>query len=99
MSTQTISLEEAFRAMFYFLEHEIQLDKSEDILMLIGALAWDTWTDGRPADPAAWEDWLNAVRQAKENTELNRLMKAISKTTESSLTTEHIEPPPAAPRQ
>jgi hypothetical protein len=24
--------------------------------------------DGRPADPAAWEDWLDAVRAALEGT-------------------------------
>ncbi len=27
-----------------------------------------TMPDGRPADPAAWEDWLDAIRAVLEDT-------------------------------
>jgi hypothetical protein len=68
-NNELLTLEQAFCAMFYFLEHEYELTKSDDIGAMLGSLDWTVWVgcDG-PADPAAWQDWKDAVKKAaKEN--------------------------------
>lgn len=68
MENKKLTLEQAFCAMFYFLEHEYILTKSDDIGAILGSLDWTIWSDSvGPADPAAWEDWLNAVKKAQED--------------------------------
>lgn len=52
------------RAMFYFLEGEYELTKSDELGEILGSLSWHIWADGRPADPAACQDWETAVRKA-----------------------------------
>ncbi|WP_368931839.1 hypothetical protein [Achromobacter xylosoxidans] len=64
MKEQVLTVEEAYRAMFYFLEGEYELTKSDELGGILGSLSWHIWTDGRPADPAAWQDWETAVRKA-----------------------------------
>lgn len=85
MIMKTLTLEQAFEAMFYFLEHEYEMTKSADIGGLLGSLSWEVREDRRPADPAAWQDWLDAA---------GRLSAHPSR---SSLATEHSAPPPDPP--
>ncbi|MGQ7816222.1 hypothetical protein [Metapseudomonas furukawaii] len=67
-SEKNLTPKQAFCAMFYFLEHEYSLTKSDDIGAMLGSMDWTIWSDGAgPADPAAWEDWLDAVRKAQKD--------------------------------
>ncbi|MBB1631345.1 MULTISPECIES: hypothetical protein [Cupriavidus] len=66
MNESELTIEQAYRAMFYFLEHEYELTKSDELGGILGSLSWQVWEGGHgPADPAAWNDWLEAVRKAK----------------------------------
>jgi len=66
MSDSMLTIEQAFCAMFYFLEHEYALTKSDDIGAMLGSLDWKILSDNSgPADPAAWEDWLDAVKSSE----------------------------------
>jgi hypothetical protein len=65
MSEKKLTVEQAYRAMFYFLEHEYQVTKSDELGGMLGSLSWHVWADGHgPADPAAWRDWQDAVQKA-----------------------------------
>ncbi|WP_081608097.1 hypothetical protein [Metapseudomonas furukawaii] len=67
-NNKVLTLEQAFCAMFYFLEHEYALTKSEDIAIMLSSLDWTVLADNSgPPDPAAWEDWLDAVKKAQED--------------------------------
>lgn len=60
-----LSIEQAYRAMYYFLEHEYELTKSDELGGMLGSLSWQIWKgNSGPADPAAWQDWQDAVRKA-----------------------------------
>jgi hypothetical protein len=61
MSDQ-LSTREAYEAMFRFLEAHYDRTGSHELGTLLGGLAIDE--DGEPMDPAAWTDWLAAVRIA-----------------------------------
>lgn len=64
MNTENISLsiKEAYIAMYIFLENEYELTGSSDIGGLLGGLS--LLANGSTADPAAWSDWVDAVRKA-----------------------------------
>ena len=64
MSKHQVSVEQAYRAMFYFLEKEYEMTKSDEIGGMLGSLSWEITGGNGPADPAAWDDWLEAVRKA-----------------------------------
>lgn len=71
MSDQKLTIEQAYRAMFYFLEHEYEyeyeyeLTKSDELGGMLGSLSWQIWEGGHgPADPGAWQDWQDAVKKA-----------------------------------
>lgn len=71
MAYQFLSVEQSYRAMFYFLEREYELTQSDELAGLLGSLSWQIWQTGHgPADPDAWQEWLNAVEKAK-NTDDN----------------------------
>jgi hypothetical protein len=61
MKKKLLSPEQAFRAMFVFLNqyHQRTTGKAElgDVL---GDIQLNE-SDGMPADPAAWDDWLSAM--------------------------------------
>ncbi|WP_343575830.1 hypothetical protein [Pseudomonas sp.] len=62
---KTLTIEQAFCAMFFFLEHEYELSKSEDIAIMLSSLDWTLLSDeSGPPDPAAWQDWKEAVKKA-----------------------------------
>ncbi|UOK71219.1 hypothetical protein [Ancylobacter polymorphus] len=68
-----MTIREAYRTMFLFLEKEWELTGRPDELgSLLGSLS--TLEDGLPVDPANWEQWLEAVKAARESTdEITRL--------------------------
>lgn len=53
----------AYRAMFRFLENYWERGgrNDEDIAALLGSMNLDTFPGDEPADPAMWDDWLEAI--------------------------------------
>jgi hypothetical protein len=66
MSDSLLSPNEAFRAMFKFLEaYYIREGHKGDLVSVLSDI--QTISDDRlPADPAAWNDWLDAIRSVRE---------------------------------
>lgn len=54
---------QAYAAMFAFLEHRYRLTESDDLGALLGSMS--LLPGGSTADPAIWEDWLNAIKEAE----------------------------------
>jgi hypothetical protein len=49
---------EVFQAMILFLETYYEQTQADDIGALLGSL--QLLEDGKPADPALWQDWLKS---------------------------------------
>ena len=65
MNEQKLTIEQAYRAMFYFLEQEYELTKSDELGGMLSSLSWKIWAGNHgPADPGAWQDWQEAVSKA-----------------------------------
>lgn len=64
-----LTTEQAFRAMYYFLENEYKLTQIDEILSLLSSLDWTTFSFPGPADPGTWNEWLDAVNMALERNE------------------------------
>lgn len=63
-----MTVPEAYRAMFLFLEKEwVLTGKPDELGSLLGSMS--TLEDGSPVDPAIWPQWLEAVKAAREGTE------------------------------
>ena len=64
---ERLTVNEAYRAMFIFLEQYYERDgcQSDDIAVMLSGMAQTIWDDGGTNDPAQWSDWLKAVRTAK----------------------------------
>jgi len=61
MKKKLLSSEQAFRAMFLFLcEYHKRTGGQAKIADVLGDVQLNR-TDGMPADPAAWDDWLAVV--------------------------------------
>ena len=58
-----ITVREGFAAMFKFLEAHYGRTKSDDVACLLGSLT--LLPDGSTLDPAAKDDWLRAVDEAR----------------------------------
>ncbi len=58
-----LTKKEAFLAMYSFLEHEYEMTKSDDIGGLLGSMS--LLQDGGTADPAAMQDWEDAIKKVK----------------------------------
>ena len=58
----TLSPEQAFAAMFVFLDEYYQRTNGTAVLADVLGDIQLLPDDGMPADPAAWEDWLAAIR-------------------------------------
>ena len=58
---QRLSAEQGFQAMSFFLRG----GRRDDLGVVLSDI--QTLPDGRPADPAAWEDWLKAAQTVLEN--------------------------------
>lgn len=62
MMDKPLTYEEAYKAMFVFLEHMYKTTKSADIGSLLGDMSM--LADGMPADNAVWPRWTEAIDQA-----------------------------------
>ena len=63
MSHYTLSEDEAFLAMSRFL-WAFANRSGNDLFGLLGDLHMEA--DGRPTDPAAWDEWIASVRAVKD---------------------------------
>ncbi|WP_432663370.1 hypothetical protein R9X47_22665 [Wukongibacter baidiensis] len=59
-----LSKKEAYKAMILFLENYYSLSNSEYIADLLSSMM--LLGDGKPADSALWEDWIEAVNKTIE---------------------------------
>ena len=57
-----LTSQQAFLAMFSFLEAHYQRSKADDVGALLGSMS--LLQDGQPADPAVASDWQVAVQAA-----------------------------------
>ncbi|WP_255429288.1 hypothetical protein [Ramlibacter albus] len=57
--------------MVFFIEHLFEMTRSDDLAGILGGL--QVAADGRPMDPAAWTDWLDAVSRARLNSHSDEL--------------------------
>jgi hypothetical protein len=64
VGNQKLTVEQAYRAMLAFLEHEVELTESSDLADLLAGYRLDE--DGRTSDPALWDEWLEAVGRARQ---------------------------------
>lgn len=62
-STETLTVEQAYRAMLAFLAREVELTECSDLADLLAGYRLDS--NGRTSDPALWEEWMEAVAQAR----------------------------------
>lgn len=62
-----LSLEDAYKAMIYFIEQYNSRLKSDDIFVMLGAmdLVWLDKDTGKnlPGDPALWKVWVESVEK------------------------------------
>lgn len=58
-ANDTMTVEQAYRAMLAFLEREVDLTESSDLADLVSE--YKLGADGHTRDPAIWEEWLDAV--------------------------------------
>ena len=61
----TLTPQQAYRAMLAFLQREVELTESADLADLVSE--YRLGTDGQPADPALWTEWLEAVGKAMQD--------------------------------
>jgi len=64
-----ITITEAYKAMYLYLENLYKLTGSDDLAGFLGGMSMIQ--DGKPVDEAIWEDWLEAIDQAKKNAIIN----------------------------
>jgi hypothetical protein len=55
----------AYKAMFRFLEnyHERGGRNDDEIAVLLSSMSMEIFQDGETADPATWDDWLDAIEE------------------------------------
>ena len=64
-----LSEREGFEAMVLFVNRYAHAADGNDIVGLMSETYIES--DGRPTDPALWDDWLDCVRQVKANPSQN----------------------------
>jgi hypothetical protein len=64
MNEPKLTIEQAYRAMFYFLEQEYEYTHADEIAGLLGSMSWVITCGNGPADPGEWEDWIKAVQKS-----------------------------------
>lgn len=60
---ETLTVRQAYTAMYAYLEHLYQMTNSDDLGGFLGGMSF--LPDGATADPAVWDDWLDAVKKAE----------------------------------
>lgn len=68
MKRLRLSPEQAFAAMSIFLDRYRERTRDGDLRALLGDIQVNE-RDGLPFDPAAWDDWLDAVEQVLHRSE------------------------------
>jgi hypothetical protein len=63
-TTETLTVEQAYRAMLAFLEREVELTECSDLADLLAGYKLDG--DGRARDPALWDEWMAAVGRVRQ---------------------------------
>lgn len=58
---EKLTEKQAFEAMVSFLDDYYKQTQADDIGALLGSL--QLLSDGKPADPALWQDWLSSVQK------------------------------------
>ena len=58
---------ESYLAMYYYLDAYYKRSSDSGVGGLLGGMS--LFADGLPADYAAWEEWLEAIQEAKEKKE------------------------------
>jgi hypothetical protein len=66
VNNQILSAEQAFHVMFNFLKQYYERTGGKSDLAAVLSDIQTVPSDGMPADPAAWADWLDAVRVVLE---------------------------------
>jgi hypothetical protein len=61
----TMTVEQAYRAMLAFLQREVELTESSDLADLVSE--YKLGADGQTRDPALWEEWLEAVASTRHS--------------------------------
>ena len=59
-----LTKQEAYLAMYAFLEEQYRTTKSDDIGSLLGGMSF--LEDGKPVDMAEWEIWLESIEKVKQ---------------------------------
>jgi hypothetical protein len=57
----SLNPKQAYAAMLLYLEDYYERGKSEEVAMMLAGMLF--LADNNTADPAAWEDWMNAVQR------------------------------------
>ena len=70
---KNITIQEAYKAMYIYLEHLYEMTKSDDLAGFLGSMS--CLQDGKPADEAVWSDWLDAIEKAKLKTTVELKLK------------------------
>jgi hypothetical protein len=63
-----LTIMEAYKAMYYYLENLYNLTKSEDLADFLSNMM--LLEDESTADPAYWDDWLNAIKKLKDGKDI-----------------------------
>jgi hypothetical protein len=58
---EKLTIEQAYLAMYYFLDDLYERTHSDDLGGFLGGFR--LLNDGKPADPAAWSDWMTATNK------------------------------------
>ena len=61
LSMEQLTIRQAYLAMYYFLDSLYERTNSDDLAGFLGGFR--ILRDGTTADPAAWEDWVDAVKK------------------------------------
>jgi hypothetical protein len=62
-ATETLTVEQAYRAMLAFLEREVELTECSDLADLLAGYRMNE--DGQTNDPALWDEWMDAVTKVR----------------------------------
>ena len=73
MEEERLTIDEAYRAMFHFLDAYWQRTQSDDLAGLLGGLS--KLPDGCSADPAADKDFLKAVAMARQGAAISLVFR------------------------
>ena len=60
-----LTSDQAYKAMYLYLEHLYEMTKSDDLGGFLGGMT--LLDDGKPTDPAVWQDWLDAINEATKS--------------------------------